>query len=231
MATNKVELRRKQNGTFEEEIVVRSDWDIIDNVPAVFPPEAHTHPIDDLETTGTKDSSTFLRGDGVWTAASGITSFENAAGDGLIWDAVNNEFDVVGKMDIDGLNSDIDKLKFKNLDTDTALAVGEIRLNNNLPEWQISGNTKHLVGQQLLTRAVNRTGATRSTGDPVYISGVFTPGGGPGTDVKEYLLADRDVDPAVFAVVSCPADNNVEGCIITRGVVRGWDTTGFYCGR
>jgi hypothetical protein len=95
MATKKVELRRKNDGTFEEEIVVRSDWDIIDNVPAVFPPEAHTHPVEDIDATGTLDSTTFLRGDGVWSAAGDIIALENAAGDGLIWDAVNNEFDVM----------------------------------------------------------------------------------------------------------------------------------------
>ena len=95
MATKKVELRRKNDGTFEEEIVVRSDWDIIDNVPAVFPPEAHTHPVEDIDATGTLNSTTFLRGDGVWSAAGDIIALENAAGDGLIWDAVNNEFDVI----------------------------------------------------------------------------------------------------------------------------------------
>ena len=95
MATKKVELRRKNDGTFEEEIVVRSDWDIIDNVPAVFPPEAHTHPVEDIDATGTLDSTTFLRGDGVWSAAGDIITIENAAGDGLVWDNVNNEFDVM----------------------------------------------------------------------------------------------------------------------------------------
>jgi hypothetical protein len=229
MATKKVELRRKNDGTFEEEIVVRSDWDIIDNVPAVFPPEAHTHPVEDIDATGTLDSTTFLRGDGVWSAAGDIIALENAAGDGLVWDVVNNEFDVVNKMEVDGSNSNVLDLKFQNQSTEDALAVGEIRLNNNLPEWQVSANTLHLVGQQLITRAVNRTGAQVSTGTPIYISGVFTPVG-PGTDIKEYELASSETEFATFAVVSCPAPNNEEGCIVTRGVVKGWNTSAYTAG-
>ena len=87
-------------------------------------------------------------------------------------------------MSVDGTNSNIESLQFQNLSTETALDVGELRLNNNLPEWRISGGTTHLVGQQLLTRAINRTGATRSTGDPVYISGVLAQ-----SDQMEYELA------------------------------------------
>lgn len=134
-------------------------------------------------------------------------------------DVNHSHFDI--HMSIDGTNSDIETLTFQNLSTETALQVGELRLNNNLPEWQISGGTKHLVGQQLLTRAINRTGAARSVGDPVYISGVFTPGGGPGTDNMEYELATRSTPIETFAVASCPADNDAEGCIITKGIVRG----------
>jgi hypothetical protein len=140
----------------------------------------------------------------------------------------HTHFDI--HMSVDGTNSDIESLTFQNLSTGTALEVGELRLNNNLPEWQISANTKHLVGQQLLTRAINRTGATRAPGDPVFISGVFTPGQGPGTDRKEYQLASRNTEFATFAVASCPADDDAEGCIITRGIVRGWNTSGFTAG-
>jgi hypothetical protein len=63
----------------------------------------------------------------------------------------------------------------------------------------------------------------------VFISGVFTPAG-PGTDIKEYELANRDVDPAVFAVASCPANANEDGCIILRGVVQGWNTSSYTAG-
>lgn len=134
------------------------------------------------------------------------------------------------KMELDGSNSDVLDLKFVNQDTEDALAVGELRLNNNLPEWQVSANTLHLVGRQLIERAVNRTGATLTVGKPLFISGVFTPGGGPGTDRIEVELATRSNANGVFAVASCPAGANQEGCIITRGTVKGWDTSGYQAG-
>ncbi len=124
MATKKVELRRKNDGSFEEEIVVRSDWDIIDNVPAVFPPEAHTHTVDDIDATGTLNNTTFLRVDGVWSAAGDILALENAAGDGLIWDAVNNEFDVV-KSTTEQAEAGTDDGSFMT-PLKTAQAIGEL---------------------------------------------------------------------------------------------------------
>lgn len=108
MATKNVELRRKVSGTFTtENIAVRSDWSIIDNKPDVFPPAAHTHDVDDINATGTLDNTTFLRGDGVWVTSAGIVAFENAAGDGLVWDAANEELDIVKSTTLqaeDGVN-------------------------------------------------------------------------------------------------------------------------------
>ena len=31
-------------------------------------------------------------------------------------------------------------------------------------------------------------------------------------------------------MASCPADNDAVGCIITRGIVKGWNTSGFNAG-
>ena len=134
------------------------------------------------------------------------------------------------KMELDGSNSNVENLKFQNQDTEDPLDVGEIRLNNNLPEWQVSANTLHLVGRQLIERAINRTGATLTVGKPLFISGVFTPGQGPGTDRIEVELATRSNANGVFAVASCPAPGNEEGCIITRGSVHGWDTSAYQAG-
>ena len=136
-----------------------------------------------------------------------------------------------GKININGDNSNVLDFKFQNQDTENALAVGELRLNNNLPEWQISANTLHFVGRQLIERAINRTGSQLATGTPLFISGVFTPGqGGPGTDRIEVELATRTNANGVFAVASCPAPDDQEGCIITRGTVKGWNTSGFAAG-
>jgi len=134
------------------------------------------------------------------------------------------------KMELGGSNSNVLDLKFQNQDTEDALEVGEIRLNRNLPQWQVSANTLHLVGRQLIERAINRTGATLTVGKPLFISGVFTPGQGPGTDRIEVELATRSNANGVFAVASCPSGANIEGCIITRGTVQGWNTSAYQPG-
>ena len=141
-----------------------------------------------------------------------------------------NKPDLSLKMNTSGDNSNIDVLKFKNLDTEDALSVGEIRLNKNLPEWQVSANTKHLVGRQLLERAINVTGTTLSVGTPLFISGIFTPG--QGTNPAQAFLANRNTasQGAAFAVASCPSNNQEEGCIIRTGTVAGWDTSAFSAG-
>ena len=135
-----------------------------------------------------------------------------------------------GKINVNGDNSNVLDFKFQNQDTDDPLAVGELRLNNNLPEWQISANTLHLLGRQQIERAINRTGAQLAVGTPLFISGVFTPGGGPGTDRIEVDLATRSNANGVFAVASCPSPDNQEGCVILRGTVKGWNTSGFAAG-
>ena len=41
-------------------------WDGVTGKPATFPPSAHKHPVTDLDATGTRSASTYLRGDGSW---------------------------------------------------------------------------------------------------------------------------------------------------------------------
>ena len=97
MATKKVELRQKVNNSFtdeQSEIVVRSDWDIIDNKPDTFVPTDHNHDLSDLNATGNLDNTTYLRGDGQWVEIATTIALEDAAGDGIIWDNVNQEYDV-----------------------------------------------------------------------------------------------------------------------------------------
>jgi len=97
MATKKVELRQKVNNSFtdeQSEIVVRSDWDIIDNKPDTFVPSDHNHDLSDLNATGTLNNTTYLRGDGQWVEIATTIALEDAAGDGIIWDNVNQEYDV-----------------------------------------------------------------------------------------------------------------------------------------
>lgn len=94
MATKNVELRQRVSGSFTDNLAVRSDWDIVDNKPDVFPPSAHTHTVDDIDAAGLPDSTTFLRGDGQWISGSGILAFQDAAGEGLYFDTGANTLNV-----------------------------------------------------------------------------------------------------------------------------------------
>ncbi len=64
------------------EVNVNTDWNAtagdaqLLNKPATFPPSAHTHGVTDLTATGTRDSTTYLRGDNTWaTPAGGGSAF------------------------------------------------------------------------------------------------------------------------------------------------------------
>ena len=50
-------------------------WADVTGKPATFTPTAHTHPVADIDATGTRDSSTFLRGDGLWVEPTTTPTF------------------------------------------------------------------------------------------------------------------------------------------------------------
>ena len=50
-------------------------WSELTGVPTTFTPTAHTHPVADIDATGTRDSSTFLRGDGLWVEPTTTPTF------------------------------------------------------------------------------------------------------------------------------------------------------------
>ncbi len=67
------------------EVNVNTDWNAtagdaqLLNKPATFPPSAHTHGVTDLTATGTRDSTTYLRGDNTWATPSSVGSAFPAA--------------------------------------------------------------------------------------------------------------------------------------------------------
>lgn len=48
-------------------------WGEVAGKPATFNPSAHVHPVADINATGTRSASTYLRGDGTWTAPANTT--------------------------------------------------------------------------------------------------------------------------------------------------------------
>ena len=48
-------------------------WTQVSGKPPTFPAAAHTHPVGDLNATGTATSSTYLRGDGLWATPTNTT--------------------------------------------------------------------------------------------------------------------------------------------------------------
>lgn len=46
--------------------VFPTNWGLVDRKPSTFPPDPHTHPVDDIDIPGSASTSTYLRGDRVW---------------------------------------------------------------------------------------------------------------------------------------------------------------------
>lgn len=71
MANYNITLKRNNAGTYDN-LYPKTTWDQVESKPSTFTPTAHTHDVDELNTTGTPSSSTFLRGDGQWATPSDV---------------------------------------------------------------------------------------------------------------------------------------------------------------
>lgn len=66
MADNNITIKRITGSGTSDNLYPRTTWTQVLDKPTTFTPTAHTHDVSDINATGTPDSTTFLRGDGVW---------------------------------------------------------------------------------------------------------------------------------------------------------------------
>jgi hypothetical protein len=111
-----------------------------------------------------------------------------------------------------------------NLRTDYADGVLEGRLQWNAEdgtlEYGLPGGTVVLqVGQEIVVKAVNKTGSTIANGTPIYVSGA------QGSRPKIVpAKADSIITTGVVGVATEEIENNQNGYVTTQGLVRGLNT-------
>lgn len=129
------------------------------------------------------------------------------------------------KVDIDGLNSNIDKLHFKP-DTLVALAeVGDVRYSTESKtlEVKVSDTVSIQLGQEMQTRVKNNAGVQIDNGQMVYIDSAS----GANPLAKIASTTDANIAQRTFGMATENIASNGFGAITTEGLVRDVNTAAF----
>lgn len=129
------------------------------------------------------------------------------------------------KIDLDGLNSNIDKLHFKP-DTLVQLAeVGDVRYSpeNRTLEVKVSDTVSIQLGQEMQTRVKNDTGVQINNGQMVYIDSAS----GANPLAKIASTTDANIAQRTFGMATENIASNGFGAITTEGLVRDVNTSSF----
>ena len=129
------------------------------------------------------------------------------------------------KIDLDGLNSNIDKLHFKP-DTLVQLAeIGDVRYSpeNRTLEVKVSDTVSIQLGQEMQTRVKNDAGVQINNGQLVYIDSAA----GANPLAKIASTTDANIAQRTFGMATENIANNGFGAITTEGLVRDVNTAAF----
>lgn len=129
------------------------------------------------------------------------------------------------KIDLDGLNSNIDKLHFKP-DTLVQLAeIGDVRYSqeNRTLEVKVSDTVSIQLGQEMQTRVKNDAGVQINNGQMVYIDSAA----GANPLAKLATTANADIAQRTFGMATENIASNGFGAITTEGLVRDVNTAAF----
>lgn len=129
------------------------------------------------------------------------------------------------KIDLDGLNSNIDKLHFKS-DTLVQLSeIGDVRYSTESKtlEVKVSDTVSIQLGQEMQTRVKNDTGVQINNGQMVYIDSAA--GANPLAKIASTTAAN--IAQRTFGMATENIANNGFGAITTEGLVRDINTSAF----
>lgn len=129
------------------------------------------------------------------------------------------------KIDLDGLNSNIDKLHFKP-DTLVQLAeIGDVRYSTESKtlEVKVSDTVSIQLGQEMQTRVKNDAGVQIDNGQLVYIDSAA----GANPLAKIASTSNSDIAQRTFGMATENIANNGFGAITTEGLVRDVNTSNF----
>jgi hypothetical protein len=136
----------------------------------------------------------------------------------------------IDKMDIDGNNSDIDKLLFKNNLNNPSYQEGHVfydKSEHALSIYNDQSTVTHQLGQETLFRVFNDSGSLIQDGKAVYITG---------SDITEFRPTilkgiSNDINKSnIIGLTTHDIPDQTHGYVTAKGLVNNLDTSSFSVG-